>query len=211
MATLLGSSTQRTAHVNKLVALVHDKGYDGIDLDYESMNYGGTAAQKASVAKGFVALAKQLGTALDADGKLLSITVGARTASTNWWPVHDYAGLGKVADRFRIMAYDYSYPGGTPGAIAPLPWVKQVVQYAVSVVPAKRIQLGVPLYGYDWPEDPAAADGWGTATSLTYQGVEALRASVGATGEWFVTPPSGTSATPPVASGTRSGTRTRTR
>jgi spore germination protein len=187
MATLLGSSTQRTAHVNRLVALVADNGYDGIDLDYESMNYGGTEAQKASVAKGFVALVTQLGAALDADGKLLSVTVGARTATTNWWPVHDYVGLGKVADRFRIMAYDYSYAGGTPGAIAPLPWVKQVVQYAVTVVPANRIQLGVPLYGYDWPADPAAADGWGNATSLTYAGVEALRTSVGATRVWDAT------------------------
>jgi spore germination protein len=187
MATLLGSSSQRTAHVNKLVALVANNGYDGIDLDYESMNYGGTAAQKASVARGFVALVKQLGAALDADGKILSVTVGARTASTNWWPVHDYAGLGKVADRFRIMAYDYSYPGGTPGAIAPLPWVKQVVQYAVSVVPASRIQLGVPLYSYDWPKNTAAADGWGSATSRTYAGVEALRTSVGATRVWDAT------------------------
>src|SRR4029079_15730226 len=124
------------------------------------------------------------GAALGGDGKVLSIPVGARTAATNWWPVHDYAGLGKVADRFRIMAYDYSYPGGTPGAIAPLPWVKQVVAYAVTVVPAGRIQLGAPLYAYDWPKDAAAADGWGAATSLTYTAAEALRASVGATRVW---------------------------
>jgi spore germination protein len=187
MATLLASSSQRTAHVNRLVALVEDNGYDGIDLDYESMNYGGTAAQKAAVGRDFVKLVRQLGAALDADGKLLSVTVGARTASTNWWPVHDYAGLGKVADRFRIMAYDYSYPGGTPGAIAPLPWVKQVVAYAVTVVPASRIQLGVPLYAYDWPKDAAAADGWGNGRSLTYAGAEALRTSVGATRVWDAT------------------------
>jgi spore germination protein YaaH len=187
MSTLLASPSQRAAHVNALVALVTDGGYDGIDLDYESMNYGGTAAQKATVAKHFVTLAQELGAALDDAGKILSITVGPRTATTNWWPVHDYAGLGKVADRFRIMAYDYSYPGGTPGAIAPLPWVRQVVQYAVGVVPANRIQLGVPLYAYDWPKDAAAADGWGTATSLTYNGAEALRASVGATRVWDAT------------------------
>ena len=184
MSTLLNSSSQRAAHVRALVRVVTDGGYDGIDLDYESMNYGGTAAQKSTVAKHFVTLARELGAELDAAGKILSITVGPRTASTNWWPVHDYAGLGKVADRFRIMAYDYSYPGGTPGAIAPLPWVRQVVQYAVGVVPAGRIQLGVPLYAYDWSKDAAAADGWGTARSLTYTGAEALRASVGAARVW---------------------------
>lgn len=187
MATLLASPSQRAAHVKALVKVVTDGGYDGIDLDYESMNYGGTAAQKAAVGKYFVMLANELGAKLDAAGKILSITVGARTASTNWWPVHDYAGLGKVADRFRIMAYDYSYPGGTPGAIAPLPWVRQVVQYAVTVVPAGRIQLGVPLYAYDWPANAAAADGWGSATSLTYTGAEALRTSLGVARVWDAT------------------------
>jgi spore germination protein len=187
MAALLADPVQRSAHVQTLVDLVTGNGFDGIDLDYESMNYGGTAEQKAAVRDGFVALAGELGAALDAQGKLLSVTVGARTATTNWWPVHDYARLGAVADRFRIMAYDYHGASSTPGAVAPLGWVQQVVSYAVSVVPKGKIQLGVPLYGYDWPQDPAAADGWGRATALTYRQAEALRIAVGAARQWSST------------------------
>jgi len=187
MAPLLSDPAQRALHVQALAALAVSNGYDGIDLDYESMNFGGTATEKAAVRDGFAALIGELGAALDAQGKLLSVTVGARTATTNWWPVHDYARLGAVADRFRIMAYDYHYAGSTPGAVAPLDWVHQVASYAVTVVPKGKIQLGTPLYGYDWPRDPAAADGWGTARSLSYNAAEALRTSVAAPRLWSST------------------------
>ena len=36
-------------------------------------------------------------------------------------------------------------------AVAPLPNVRQVVEYALTEIPASKIWLGVPLYGYDWP------------------------------------------------------------
>jgi spore germination protein YaaH len=49
------------------------------------------------------------------------------------------------------MTYDYSYPGGTPGPIAPIDWVQQVVNYAASVIPRSKLLLGIGAYGYDWP------------------------------------------------------------
>jgi len=36
-------------------------------------------------------------------------------------------------------------------AVAPLPNVRQVVEYALTEIPAEKIWLGVPAYGYDWP------------------------------------------------------------
>lgn len=36
-------------------------------------------------------------------------------------------------------------------AVAPLPQVRAVLNYAVGVIERSRIFLGVPLYGYDWP------------------------------------------------------------
>lgn len=36
-------------------------------------------------------------------------------------------------------------------AVAPLPNVRQVVEYALTEIPADKIWLGVPNYGYDWP------------------------------------------------------------
>ena len=36
-------------------------------------------------------------------------------------------------------------------AVAPLPNVRAVLDYAVTEIPAEKIFLGVPNYGYDWP------------------------------------------------------------
>ena len=41
-------------------------------------------------------------------------------------------------------------------AVAPLPQVRQVLEYGVSVIPPEKIFMGIPNYGYDWrlPYDP---------------------------------------------------------
>ena len=35
-------------------------------------------------------------------------------------------------------------------AVAPINEVRKVINYAVSVIPRKKIMMGIPLYGYDW-------------------------------------------------------------
>lgn len=49
------------------------------------------------------------------------------------------------------MTYEWGYTYGPPMAVAPLPNVRQVVEYALTEMPAAKIWLGVPNYGYDWP------------------------------------------------------------
>jgi len=188
MAVLLSNASQRTAHVQTLVNLVTSKGYDGIDLDYEAMNFGGTLTERQAVRAGFVALVAELNTALNAHGKLLSVTVGPRTSGTDAnWLVFDYAGIAPAADRVRIMTYDYHWRGGSPGAIAPLNWVETVLKYAVTAIPGAKIEAGVPLYGYDWPADPTQPDGYGNAVSTSFVDAEALRLQYNAARQWSAT------------------------
>jgi hypothetical protein len=150
MAAFLASPARRAAHIRALVGLAVGNGFDGLDLDYESMNIGGTDAQRTAVRSGFVVLVRDLAAALHAQHKRLSVTVGPRTAKTStWWGVFDYRGLSTYADRFRIMTYDRSTT--SPGPIAPLGWVDLVLQYALSQgVPAAKIDVGIPTYGRDW-------------------------------------------------------------
>ena len=185
MAKLLADPAQRATHVTTLVNLVTAGDYDGIDLDYETMNSGGTSTEKTAVRNGFVTLLRELGAALDTKGRLLSVTVGPRTRVDDPnWSVFDYSGIAPSVDRFRIMTYDYHWRGGSPGAVAPLSWVNTVLTYAVTVVPKGKIEAGTPLYGYDWPADPKQPDGYGTATSKNYQEAEALRVQYAAVRQW---------------------------
>ena len=64
---------------------------------------------------------------------------------------HDYAALASAADALLVMAYEWGYTYGPPMAVAPLPNVRAVLDYAVTAIPAEKILLGIPNYGYDWP------------------------------------------------------------
>ena len=63
----------------------------------------------------------------------------------------DYRALGEAADHVLLMTYEWGYTYGPPMAVAPLPQVRDVVEYAVTEIPASKINLGIPNYGYDWP------------------------------------------------------------
>ena len=46
--------------------------------------------------------------------------------------------------------YEWGYTYGPAMAVAPVNKVRQVLDYAAQVMPAEKILMGVPNYGYDW-------------------------------------------------------------
>ena len=64
--------------------------------------------------------------------------------------------MEKQYDFVILMTYEWGWSGGPPMAVAPINSVRAVINYAVSVIPAKKIMMGMPLYGYDWelPYEP---------------------------------------------------------
>ena len=67
-----------------------------------------------------------------------------------WHGAHDYRAHGQIVDFVILMTYEWGWSGGPPYAVAPIDLVKQVLDYAASVMPAKKIMMGIPTYGYDW-------------------------------------------------------------
>jgi hypothetical protein len=91
--------------------------------------------------------------------------------------VYDYRAIGAVADRVRVMAYDQHAPGTGPGPIAGWPWATAVADYTRATVPAGKGELGIPLYGRDWPST-------GTVSTVTDPGARALAREHGAVVRW---------------------------
>jgi len=186
-AALLSDRSRRAAHARAIVAMATKFGVDGVDLDYESINFGSNAAKDVVRAKYPLLLAK-LDAGLAANGMITSVTVPPRRSDSdaNWW-VFDYPALGAVVDRFRIMTYDYSWSGGTPGPMAPKAWVDQVIGYAATRVTPSKISIGMPAYGRDWfvrevsGRCPAAAR---ASLSRTTQGMQDFAASRGIDPTW---------------------------
>ncbi len=169
--TMLATSSSRTAHVTVLVNLVNRMQYDGIDIDYENL-----VATDRDLYSAFIS---QLASALHASGRTLTVAVHPKTSEPGSWSgpqAQNYEAIGASADRVRVMAYDYHWNTSGPGPVAPLYWVDQVAAFAASQIPPSKIELGVPLYGYDW----VGMNGEG----LTYDMVMARRLQHGAALQW---------------------------
>lgn len=191
MAAILANSTTRAQHVAALVSLVLANGYDGIDLDYEKFAFADGSATWAATRPNWVLFVRDLSTALHARGKKLTVAVPAMydatyTRTSGYW-VYDYRGIGAYVDSLRIMAYDYSF--SVAGPIAPLAWVHKIAAFAVTQVPASKVRIGVPTYGYDWPATTAGCpvDNLPRKTGLTAQASVALAASFKIVPTWNAT------------------------
>ncbi len=151
---LLRDPERRARHVRAIVDEVLQYNYDGIDIDYEML--------PATARDDFSAFMQELSRALKTHDKLLTIAVHAKTSDWGGWGgFQDWVLLGEICDRVRVMTYDYSWRGSGPGPIAPMAWVGQVADYGRSVVPADKLQIGIPFYGYNWGEgENAIAQTW---------------------------------------------------
>ncbi|WP_457518898.1 glycosyl hydrolase family 18 protein [Streptomyces sp. TE33382] len=156
-----------------MLRTARSRDYDGLDLDYESIAATGDATY-AEVRDGFTALSTDLCDRLHALDKKCVITVFPKTATTG--RIWDYAAIGRVADRMRIMAYNLHWAGGEPGPIADTRWYDDILTRATALVPAAKLEMGLPAYGWDWPAGGSRA----AAGHVTWKEAEALRREQGA-------------------------------
>ena len=152
--TLLTDPQRRSLHIQTIVDTVMARGYDGIDIDYESL--------PASVRAGYSAFIRELAAELHARDKLLTVAVHAKDSDYGGLGgFQDWVEIGQHVDQLRIMTYDYHWRGSSPGPVAPAYWVQSVAEYARSVVDPSKVLIGVHFYGYDWPPSgPATARPW---------------------------------------------------
>jgi spore germination protein YaaH len=151
LSNLMADSTKRDALVQTITNFVVTNNFDGIDLDFENFAYVDGSTSWPTTQVRFIAFMKALATSLHAKGKLLSLTsppsFDPASGKKGYW-VYSWPDLATTIDRLRIMTYDYST--STPGPIGPITWVEQTVQYAISVMPASKVYIGLPGYGRDW-------------------------------------------------------------
>jgi len=151
LAGLLANPAARANIERAILNLVMTNKYAGIDLDFENFAFADGNATWPTTAPLWVQFIHELGDALHAQNKLLSVTTpvlfNPATGKKGYY-VYSWAAIATYIDRLRIMAYDYST--SSPGPIGPIDWATAALQYAVSVIPASKIYLGVPGYGRVW-------------------------------------------------------------
>ena len=151
LAKLLAKSSDRANVIKSIMDLVMNRNFDGIDLDFEGFAFVDGTASWPTTKPNWVLLVKELSEALRAKGKILSVTAPVHfslTEKQKGYTVYAWAEIAQYIDRLRIMTYDYST--GKPGPIGPIAWVERTLKYAISVMPASKVYIGLAGYGRDW-------------------------------------------------------------
>ncbi len=132
--------------IQNLLTLMDEKGYQGVDIDFEYI-----LAQDRDAFTEFV---RQVAEAMRLNGYHTSVALAPKTSADQQGLLYegkDYRALGEAADHVLLMTYEWGYTYGPPMAVAPINQVRRVVEYALTEIPAEKIDLGIPNYGYDWP------------------------------------------------------------
>lgn len=166
---VIATAQARARFAGVLVDLCAREGYDGIDIDFESLDPADRDA--------FSAFMEALAERLHAAGKILSVAVydkqtefptgseaGARAAE-------DYKAIGAVADEFKVLTFGEHGSFTGPGPIASPEYVAKVLDYAQSQVDPSKVFVAVPFFGFDW--------GGRTPRYLTWTAAQRLIAQYG--------------------------------
>ena len=155
---VLADPANRSLLVEEISQIVASAGADGANINFE----GGYCPAPATCDRdALTAFAADLGAALHAQGRLLSMDVTAKTAETTSGRAafYDYAGLAAVSDEILVLVWNPHYATSMPGPVAnmlrtcagqPCAWSQLVAAYAASLVPPAKLTLGTSLYGFDW-------------------------------------------------------------
>jgi chitinase len=155
------TTSGRMKFATSCVSLVKNLGLDGIDVDWE---YPADSDQ----ATNFVLLLQAIRDALDADRKSLGspyrfeLTVACPAGSSNYMKLH-LAEMDQYVDFWNLMAYDYTGSWSTlvgnqanlfhspiNPASTPFDTQSAVTYYTSQGIPARKIVLGMPLYGHSF-------------------------------------------------------------
>lgn len=142
---MLLNSASKERLMDELLSAMMTLDFAGVDVDFEYI-----LAEDRDLFTEFVA---ELRRRMNANGYRVSVALAPKTSADQpglLYEGKDYRGLGEAADEVLLMTYEWGYKYGPAMAVAPLNKVRQVVEYALTEIPAEKILLGVPNYGYDW-------------------------------------------------------------
>lgn len=133
--------------------------FDGIDVDWEFPRGADSA--------NYIPLLQEFRRQMDAfrPGMLLTVALGP---SPRMYGTADLAAVGRLVDRAGLMTYDFNGPwSSTTGFIAPLATneggsvERTVNSWLDAGIPAQKLLVGLPFYGYGWRSVPDVNHGFG--------------------------------------------------
>ena len=131
--------------LDNIISTLKNKNYYGLDIDMEYV-YPEDREKYNSFLRKTVSKLRPL-------GYVVTTALAPKTSGDLkglLYEAHDYPVHGTLADHVILMTYEWGYTSGPAMAVAPINQVKKILDYAVTVIPSKKIFMGIPNYGYDW-------------------------------------------------------------
>ncbi len=169
ISTVVNSSELSKRLIQNILELMYQKGYKGLDIDFEFI-----LAQDRDV---FTAFVQRTADTMHENGFFVSVALAPKVSADQRGLLYegkDYRALGEAADHLLLMTYEWGYTYGPPMAVAPLNQVRRVVEYAITEIPTSKLYLGIPNYGYDWTLPFVR----GQSKARTLGSVEAVRLAI---------------------------------
>lgn len=141
---LISTPWLRQKFINNIYSLLDSHDYKGVVIDFEQVKTKDRANLNQFI--------KELASKLHPAGMEVLMAVPPKEGDQmpSYSAGYDYRTLGKYLDKMFLMTYDWHWPGGPSGPIAPIDSVRATLNYAVSVVDKSKLMLGIPQYAYDW-------------------------------------------------------------
>lgn len=144
---LLGQSSQQR-RFRASARRLHKLGFDHLHLDIEYLS--------ERYRPGLIRLLRGLRQAKP--GFKVSMALFPQVGFPDKWSaLHKPDKLAKYLDEVVVMTYDYHRPSTRPGPVTDIAWSEKNLRYFLRHMPAKKLWLGVPAYGYRWPLGPGKA------------------------------------------------------
>lgn len=169
ISTVINNSAATENLIQNVLTELEQKGYSGADIDFEFILRDDRYA--------FTQFVQNMTERLNAYGYQVSVALAPKTSDNQpglLYEGKDYRALGAAANNVLLMTYEWGYTYSMPMAVAPINKVRQVVEYALTVIPAEKINLGIPNYGYDWPLPYVQ----GVTKATTIGNIQAVRTAI---------------------------------
>lgn len=155
---VLSYTSRRKNLINNIMEPVKDYGIDGINIDFEQLNY--------DTGEHFVEFLRELSIECRKNNVVLSVDNYVPRESSNHYNRKEQ---GVVADYVVIMGYDEHWgTGGVAGSVASIEFVEDGIQKTLEEVPAEKIINAIPFYTRVWK----TADGAVTSDALGMEAAE---------------------------------------
>ena len=142
---ILSYTSKRKAVIEVLMSEAQRCGFDGINVDFESIS--------ADAGQDYIQFIRELSVACRQKGLVLSVD--------NYVPInsnahYEWKEQGVMADYVIIMGYDEHWGGGKEaGSVASLGYVERGISTMIEYVAPRKVINGLPLYTRIWTTSPA--------------------------------------------------------